>query len=124
MTSRNQIAEAQNLERARDADKALVAYVRVKECMKIECLEDSRSGQDLREWLTDLLSDLRHWARINDVDFDKSADLSRAHFNAEFDEEYEDDDEENEHENEDQANPPQAGAPGQSRQGRPRTPSA
>ena len=96
MTKKNEIAEAQNLERARDADKALVAYVCVKESMKIECLEDSRSGQDLQEWLTDLLSDLRHWARVNDVDYDKSVDLSRTHFNAELDEEYDEEDSDDE----------------------------
>jgi hypothetical protein len=93
MTNKNELAKAQNLERARDADAALVAFVCAKENMKIECLEDSRSGQDLQEWLTDLLSDLRHWARVNDVDYDKSVDLSRTHFNAELDEEYDDDEE-------------------------------
>ena len=74
MPSRIELAEAQNLERARDADKAMVAYVCVKECRKIESLADARSGLDLQEWLTDLLSDFRHWARVNDVDFEKSVE--------------------------------------------------
>ncbi len=90
MTSRSELAEAQNLDRARDANKALVAYACVKEARQLEFLEDARSGLDLQEWLTDLLSDLRHWARCEEVDFDKSVDLSRKHFNDEFDEEYED----------------------------------
>ena len=41
--------------------------------------------------LTDLLTDLRHWASQGGCDFDRSVELSLTHFNCELDEERQDD---------------------------------
>jgi len=78
-------AVALNADRARDAERALVTYAGLKEMRKLEELEDSR--QENSEWLVDLLSDLRHWARDKGLDFDDAVRLSESHFQCEVDEE-------------------------------------
>ncbi len=81
----NEQAVAMNCDRASDAEAALVAFACVKEARKIEQLDDSY--QERREWLTDLLTDLRHWAREHGLDFSDVAQLSEIHFESEVDEE-------------------------------------
>ena len=78
-------AVALNADRVRDAEKALIAYARVKGMRHLEVLEDSY--QENSEWLVDLLTDLRHWARNYNLDFDDAVRLSEGHFQCEVDEE-------------------------------------
>jgi len=66
-----------NESRALAADVALVAYTGDDEV---------RQGEEKRSTLTDLLTDLRHWARLNGVDFDTANNSAEIHFNVEVEE--------------------------------------
>jgi hypothetical protein len=81
----NEQAVALNHGRASDAEKAVLAFARTQEHRPPESLDDS--CQDREEWLLDLLSDLRHWAREKGLEFDEAVRVSEMHFEAEVDEE-------------------------------------
>lgn len=72
-----------NRERAQDAEAALIAYFSIKNPGIHEMDPDSEG----RDTLVDLLSDLRHWARWRDEDFDSADKLSAEHLNDEVSEE-------------------------------------
>jgi len=74
-----------NADRAHAAELALVAFAGYMESRKLEELANSRQSNG--EWLTDILTDLRHWARVAGVDFDDATRLSGDHFQCELDEE-------------------------------------
>ena len=86
-TLTQETAAALNLDRARDAAIALTEFVKVKE-PTAGSLADIKA-QSIEEYLIDLLADLRHWCRTEEVDFGRSDELAAAHFNAELDEELE-----------------------------------
>lgn len=86
-TNENETAVALNAERANDAEQAMIAYRRVKEPRTSDWMD--RYTQDMQDWLTDILADLRHWARANALNFDESAESSANHFAAEVGEELE-----------------------------------
>ena len=73
-----------NADRAHAAELALVAFAGYMESRKLEELADSRQSNN--EWLTDILTDLRHWARVEGLDFDNAVQLSEGHFQCELDE--------------------------------------
>ena len=74
-----------NSDRSHSAERALIAYASHSESRKLEELEDSRQAND--EWLLDLLTDLRHWAKDKGLNFDAAVETSEMHFNHEVDEE-------------------------------------
>ena len=53
--------------------------------------------QSSEEWLIDILSDLRHWARGANLDFDNAVHLSEGHFQCELDEEADEETDEQNH---------------------------
>lgn len=61
---------SRNIERAERAESAVNAY---------------KDGEGLspEECMTDLFTDLRHWARQNRLDFDKAVDRSISHYEVE-----------------------------------------
>ncbi|MCY2930616.1 MAG: hypothetical protein NTV86_14185 [Planctomycetota bacterium] len=70
-----------NLERVRDAEKAMTAFVKAKEPRASDL--DSVIGQTIQEYLVDMLADLRHLAQHRGLDFDQADRLARGHFHAE-----------------------------------------
>ena len=86
-TNENEIAVALNADRANDAEQAMIAYRRVKEPRTTDWTD--RLTQDMQDWLTDILADLRHWARANNLDFAQSVESSANHFESEVGEELE-----------------------------------
>ncbi len=74
-----------NLERVRDAEKAMTAFVKAKEPRARDL--DSVIGQTLQEYLVDMLADLRHLARHRGLDFDQADRLSDGHHRVEISEE-------------------------------------
>ncbi|MCY2924947.1 MAG: hypothetical protein NT031_05825 [Planctomycetota bacterium] len=76
-----------NIECVRDAEKAMTAFVKVKEPRARDL--DSVIGQSLQEYLVDMLADLRHWTRHRGLDFDDADRLAGDHFRAEVSEESE-----------------------------------
>jgi hypothetical protein len=74
-----------NSDRAHAAEAVLIAYASSMESRRLEALEDSRQSND--EWLIDLLTDLRHWARGAGLDFDEYVRLSADHCQCEVDDE-------------------------------------
>ncbi|MCY2927949.1 MAG: hypothetical protein NTV86_00355 [Planctomycetota bacterium] len=70
-----------NLERVRDAEKAMTAFVKAKEPRARDL--DSVIGQTPQEYLVDMLADLRHLARHRGLDFDQADRLADGHFHAE-----------------------------------------
>jgi len=83
-TNETEQAIARNTDRAHTAEAALIAYASRSESRKLEELADSRQSNG--EWLVDLLTDLRHWARAEGLDFDNAVQLSEGHFQCELDE--------------------------------------
>jgi len=77
-----------NGDRAEKADDALKPYLEPEEVANRILSDDPGSWRDA---LIDLLSDLRHFARRENIDFDKAAEMAEIHFNTEVDEELEDD---------------------------------
>ena len=71
----DEIGEIANLGRAERADQALRLYAEIEGS---EAYED-----DAESLLCDLLTDLRHWADENDIDFYGRLNLSYAHYVAE-----------------------------------------
>ena len=71
-----------NFKRARRAAVALLASIQANQSGK-KFRTTSDSWQEQMEDLTDILTDLRHWARCEDVDFEKAVEASRSHFNEE-----------------------------------------
>lgn len=59
-----------NLQRAAWAETAILAFTRM-------------SGTEREESLVDLLTDLMHWARFSNFDFDAALDLARMHYGIE-----------------------------------------
>ena len=90
MSNKNETAEAQNFVRARNAEPALQAYWKETSGADVDGIHGTPSEQ--AELLTDLLTDLRHWARAEEVDFQRCSDMAETHFNCELDEENQDDD--------------------------------
>ena len=84
-TNETKQAIARNTDRASAAEAALVAYASHMESRKLEELADSRQSSE--EWIIDLLSDLRHWARGENLNFDDAVRISENHFQCELDEE-------------------------------------
>ncbi len=74
-----------NRQRAMCAEAAVKAYAAVKEPSTTDFFDFS--SEPPQDRLTDLLSDLRHWARQNDMDFGEADRLGGMHFEAEIDEE-------------------------------------
>jgi hypothetical protein len=74
-----------NAGRAADAEVALDAFVRTQEPRARDL--DSAISQSPQEFLVDLLTDLRHWASQNSVDFDGADRLAAGHFQCELNEE-------------------------------------
>lgn len=66
-----------------DADAVLALYERLTGSAAL--LEEVDEGEEYNdsEALTDLLTDLRHWAAANQIDFLKHVDLSEMHFDGE-----------------------------------------
>ncbi len=74
-----------NHQRAACAEVAVKAYAAAKEPTSTDyCDFSSEPAQDR---LADLLTDLRHWARKNGLDFDGADRVGETHFTAEVDEE-------------------------------------
>ena len=88
-TTRNETAVALNADRAADAEKAILAFACVKEGDTHEALDQTQ--QTPEEWLIDILTDLRHWARVNNLDFAKTVDITARHFEGEVADELEPD---------------------------------
>ena len=86
-TTRNETAVALNADRAADAEKAILAFACVKEGDTHESLDQTQ--QTPEEWLIDILTDLRHWARANNLDFAKTVDITARHFEGEVADELE-----------------------------------
>lgn len=59
---------------------------RLGRAQKIIDLYREDTGTDEETALTDLLTDLRHWAYGSDQDFDEARDRSERHFDAEIEE--------------------------------------
>jgi hypothetical protein len=74
-----------NEHRAECAETAVRAYAAVKEHNATDCCDFS--SEDAQERLTDMLADLRHWARAGGLDFADAVRTSEMHFEAEVDEE-------------------------------------
>jgi hypothetical protein len=74
-----------NKERADDAATAIDAFVRTQEPRARDL--DSAISQSPQEFLVDLLTDLRHWALQNGVEFDGADRLAAGHFQSELNEE-------------------------------------
>ncbi|MCY2928738.1 MAG: hypothetical protein NTV86_04440 [Planctomycetota bacterium] len=75
------VAAPCNLERVRNAEKAMTAFVKAKEPSARDL--DSAIGQSLQEYLVDLLADLRHLAHHRGLDFDQADRVADGHFHAE-----------------------------------------
>ena len=71
--------------RFEDGEAAMKAYSAVKERNDTDMYDFSSEPPEDR--LTDLLADLRHWARAEGIDFERSDALARSHFETEVDEE-------------------------------------
>jgi hypothetical protein len=84
----NDAAQGRNFERALDAHAAVRMYAAIKDRggARITGLFDF-AVQSLEEWLTDLLTDLRHWTREEGIDFERVDAMARSHFECETDEE-------------------------------------
>jgi len=78
-------AVERNHERADCAEAAIKAYAAVKENNTTDMWDFSSQGP--QERLTDLLSDLRHWACQQGLDFEQSLTSSESHFQCEVGEE-------------------------------------
>jgi len=76
-------AKGCNFERAMSAEAAVKAYASVKEFFDVT----DTTIQLPQEWLTDLLADLRHWARNEGLDFAEANRIAETHFTEEVDEE-------------------------------------
>jgi len=74
-----------NKERARDAATAIDAFVRTQEPRASDL--ESAISQTPDEFLVDLLTDLRHWAHQNGVDFEDAVRRADGHFRNELFEE-------------------------------------
>lgn len=51
----------------------------------IRLYKENPMGEETDETLTDLLADLRHWAKKNGIDFAKADAMAQMHFEAEAD---------------------------------------
>ncbi|MCE5280318.1 MAG: hypothetical protein ABFD92_07750 [Planctomycetaceae bacterium] len=80
-------AVERNQDRASCAQAAVEAYAGLKVNNTTDMWDFESESQ--QERLTDLLSDLRHWACQNELNFDESVRISESHFNCEVDEEAE-----------------------------------
>jgi len=78
-------AVSRNFGNASHAEVAVLAYASHMESRRLTELGDSYHAND--EWLLDLLTDLRHWAREHEVNFDDAVRVSEFHFQSELDEE-------------------------------------
>ena len=78
-----------NDHRRQSAEAALQAYWEITSGSDVPGVDGTPSEQ--ASLLTDILTDLRHWARCEDVDFEKCCITSEVSFNVELDEEHEDD---------------------------------
>ena len=86
-TTRNETAVTLNADRAADAEKAILAFACVKEGDTHESLDQTQQTRE--EWFIDILTDLRHWARVNNLDFAKTVDITARHFEGEVADELE-----------------------------------
>ena len=74
-----------NRQRAVCAQTAVRAYAVAKVPTTTDYFDFS--SEPPQDRLADLLADLRHWARQNDLDFDRASRMGATHFEAEVDEE-------------------------------------
>ena len=74
-----------NRQRAACAEAAVRAYAVAKAPTATDYFDFS--SEPPQDRLADLLADLRHWARQNDLDFDRASRMGATHFEAEVDEE-------------------------------------
>ena len=89
MTYGDEFAKGCNVERAMSAEAAVKAYAAEKEGNTTDYFDFSSEGA--QERLADLLADLRHWARLNHLDFGDADRVAGNHFAAEVGEEQGDD---------------------------------
>ena len=73
-------AENCNRQRAACAEAAVKAYAVVKEPTSTDYFDFS--SEPPQDRLADLLTDLRHWARQNELDFDGADRVGAMHFTA------------------------------------------
>lgn len=78
-------AENCNRQRAACAETAVKAYAVAKEPTSTDYFDFS--AEPPQDRLADLLTDLRHWSRQNDLDFDGANRVGEMHFTAEVEEE-------------------------------------
>jgi len=78
-------ARSCNRQRAMCAEAAVTAYAAAKEPTATDYFDFS--SEPPQDRLTDMLTDLRHWARQNGLDFDEASRVSSMHFEAEVEEE-------------------------------------
>lgn len=78
-------ADNRNRQRVACAEVAVQAYAAVKEPASTDYFDFS--SEPPQDRLADLLTDLRHWARLNALDFDGTDRVGEMHFMAEVDEE-------------------------------------
>jgi hypothetical protein len=80
-------AAACNSQRAACGEAAVKAYASVKEHNTTDYFDFA--SESPQERLTDLLVDLRHWARSNNLEFADADRIADSHFECELDEEAE-----------------------------------
>lgn len=76
--------------RRENAEAALQAYWEITSGSDVPGVDGTPSEQ--ASLLTDILTDLRHWARCEEVDFEKCLTTSEVNFNVELEEEEEEED--------------------------------
>ena len=90
----NSQATDRNEQRAGCGEAAVTAYAKAKSGNQTD--EFDFGSEEPQERLIDLLTDLRHWARQEQLDFDAAARMAESHFNCEVDEEGQAEEEETE----------------------------
>jgi hypothetical protein len=71
-------AKTRNSENARDAGKAMLAFVQTQEPSAGDL--ESVISQSPQEFLVDLLADLRHWAIENGLDYEEADRIAQGHY--------------------------------------------
>ena len=84
-TRTDEHAGSRNRQRATCAEVAVKAYAAAKEPTSTDYFDFS--SEPPQDRLADLLTDLRHWARQNGLDFDGADRVGGMHFEAEVGEE-------------------------------------